>query len=519
MTLGVEESVPRPSIGAGGTVQGFVGIETEYGIAVTGPQDVNPVQASALLIGAYRDLAGGDVGWDYTEEQPDRDARSTPLRPPPRELVIDEHGTVNLVLTNGARLYVDHAHPEYATPECASARDAVVWDVAGERIVESAARHAESRLPAGSTMHIHKNNTDGKGAAYGTHENYLVDRSVPFGLLTRQLLPMFVSRIVLTGAGRVGSEHADVPFQISQRADFFEVEIGLETTVRRPIMNTRDEPHADPSRFRRLHVINGDANPGELATYVKVGAMLILLDAVTTGALPDPIELEDPVQAFRVFSHDPTLAAKVRSTDGRSWRAIDLQEYYLEHARRSAEHLGHRADDLVVLARWEAMLIAARSGPESLVGLADWATKLDLIDAFCVRHDLSPTHDRVRMVDLQYHDVRRDKGLHHRLVAAGRVPRITTDEEVERAMHTPPEDTRAWFRGECVRRFPTSVVAAGWDSVVLDVGAEEGLVRLPMPEPGLGTRALTGDAFERAEDVADLLDLLAVHPGLPGQLA
>jgi len=481
--------------------------------------DINAVQASTLLVGAHRDLSGGDVGWDYTEEQPDRDARSTPLRPGPREFVIDDRGTVNLVLTNGSRLYVDHAHPEYATPECASARDVVLWDVAGERIVEAAARHAESRLPEGSTMHVHKNNTDGKGAAYGTHENYLVDRAVPFGLLTRHLLPMFVSRAVLVGAGRVGSEHGDVAFQVSQRADFFEVEIGLETTVRRPIMNTRDEPHADPDRFRRLHVINGDANLAENATYVKVGAMLLVLDAIATGAFSDPIELEDPILAFRTFSHDLSLTARVRSTDGRRWSALDLQEHYLEGARHASDRLHRREDDVEVLRRWEGMLTAARSGPEALVGLADWATKYELIEAFRARHDLTPMHDRVRMVDLQYHDVRRDKGLHHRLVAAGRVGRITTEEEVRGAISTPPEDTRAWFRGECVRRFPSSVVAAGWDSVVLDLGGDEGLARLPMPEPGLGTRALTGEALETAGDVSDLLRLLDVRPELPGQLA
>jgi len=501
------------------SVKGFVGIETEYGIAVTGPEEVNAVQASALIVSAHRELAGGDVGWDYTEEQPDRDARSTPLRPPPRDLIIDDRGTVNMVLTNGARLYVDHAHPEYATPECSNAHDAVIWDVAGERIVEAAARHAETMLAPGSRVHVHKNNTDGKGAAYGTHENYLVDRRVPFGLMTRHLLPMFVSRCIVTGAGRVGSEHADVPFQLSQRADFFEVDIGLETTVRRPIMNTRDEPHADPDRFRRLHVINGDANMGQSASYVKIGAMLLVLDAIAAGLFPAPIELVDPVAAFRTFSHDPTLEASVLDATGRSWRALDLQEYYFEHGRRAADALGHRADDAAVLLHWEAMLVAARTGPASLVGLADWATKLDLIEAFRARHGLTPTHDRVRMVDLQYHDVRRDKGLHHRLVAAGRIGRVVDEDAVERAMVTPPEDTRAWFRGECVRRFPEAVVAAGWDSVVLDLGGTDGLARLPMDEPGLGTRALAGPALDAARDVTDLLRRLDVRPDLPGQLA
>ncbi len=499
---------------------GFVGVETEYGIAVTGPEEVHPVQASALLVAAHRDLAGGDVGWDYTEERPDRDARSTPLRPEPPQLTIGEPGTANLVLTNGARLYVDHAHPEYATPECTTAHDLVVFDVAGERIVEAAARHAERALPPGSTMHVHKNNTDGKGAAYGTHENYLVDRSVPFGLLTRHLLAMFVSRPVLVGAGRVGSEHdPDLPFQLSQRADFFEVEVGLETTVRRPIMNTRDEPHADQERFRRLHVISGDANLCEGVTFVKVGAMMLLLDAVMSGALPDPIELEDPVAAFRTLSHDPTLRARVRSIDGRSWSALDLQEELLERCSAARPDADRSPSEVDVIEHWGAMLAAGREGPEQLEGMTDWATKLGLIEAFRARHELPPTHDRVRMVDLQYHDVRRDKGLHHRLVAGGRVRRITTEAEVLAAMTSPPEDTRAWFRGETVRRFPEAVVAAGWDSVVLDLGDGRGLVRLPMPDPGRATRALTGAAIDQASDVDDLLRRLDVREDLPGQLA
>lgn len=499
---------------------GFVGVETEYGIAVTGPEEVHPVRASALLVAAHRDLVGGHAGWDYTEERPDRDARSTPLRPEPPELLIGEPGTANLVLTNGARLYVDHAHPEYATPECASARDLVVWDVAGERIVEAAARHAERALPEGSTVHVHKNNTDGKGAAYGTHENYLVDRSIPFGLLTRHLLPMFVSRIALIGAGRVGSEHdAGLPFQLSQRADFFEVEVGLETTTRRPIMNTRDEPHADPDRFRRLHVINGDANMAEGVTLVKVGAMLVLLDAVASGALPAPLELVDPVAAMRTISHDPTLRATVATTDGRRWTALDLQEEMLLRCDRALPDSVRSDDARASFGAWRELLEAGREGPQALVGRADWATKLDLIDAFRARHGLDPTHDRVRMVDLQFHDVRREKGLHHRLVAAGRVARITSEQEVVVAIDRAPEDTRAWFRGESVRRFPEAVVAAGWDSVVVDLGGDRGLVRLPMTDPGLGTRALTEAALENAEDVVDLLRRLEVREGLPGQLA
>jgi proteasome accessory factor A len=425
----------------------------------------------------------------------------------------------NTVLTNGARLYVDHAHPEYATPECSNARDLIIWDVAGERIMEEAGGRVQAALPEGSAIHLHKNNTDGKGAAYGTHENYLVPRSIPFGAMTRHLLPMFVSRVALVGSGRIGSEHDDdVAFQLSQRADFFEVEIGLETTVKRPLMNTRDEPHADPDRFRRLHVINGDANLCEVAGLVKVGAMMLVLEAIATDGLGEPLELVDPVLAFRALSHDVELTGTAELADGRRLSALDLQEHYLERCRTMVEREGHRGSSELVLDWWERLLDAARSDLAALVGRVDWVTKLQLLEAFRARHGLPMTHERVRMVDLQYHDVRRDKGLYHRLVAAGRIERVVTEEEVRAAVAHPPEDTRAWFRGECIRRFPAAIVAAGWDSLVLDTGGGA-LARLPMDDPALGTRALTEQALTQAQDVDDLLERLGARLQLPGQLA
>jgi Pup amidohydrolase len=480
---------------------------------------VHPVAASALVVNAYRSPGSDAVGWDYTDEQPDRDARHTPLRPGPPQLVLDDYGMSNTVLTNGARLYVDHAHPEYATPECSNARDLIVWDVAGERIIEEAGRRVQARLPEGVTVHLHKNNTDGKGAAYGTHENFLVSRAVPFGLLTRHLLPLFVSRIAFIGAGRIASERDDsVDFQLSQRADFFEVEVGLETTVRRPLMNTRDEPHADPERFRRLHVINGDANLCEVAGLVKVGAMMLVIDAITTGALGDPLELVDPVRAFRTISHDTTLTATVELADGRHLTALDLQEHFLQACSAMVERDGHRGSSESVLAAWRRLLEAGRRDIGELEGLVDWATKLRLLEAFRDRHGLGMRDERVRMVDLQYHDVRRDKGLYHRLVAGGRIERVVDEAEVQRAIEHPPEDTRAWFRGACIRRFPAAVVAAGWDSLVLDAGGDS-LARLPMDDPALGTRALTEEVLQQAEDVADLLARLGAVVEVPGQLA
>ena len=488
----------------------YVGVETEYGITVDGPSPVNPVLASSLVVGAYRAAGRDEVRWDHTDESPLRDARGGPAPEPGEAMIDDELGLANTVLTNGARFYVDHAHPEYATPECSNARDLVVWDRAGELILADAAERATASLASGSRVLIHKNNTDGKGAAYGTHENYLVPRSVPFGRLTRQLLPFFVSRLLFVGAGRLGSElDHGVTFQLSQRADFFEVELGLETTLKRPLMNTRDEPHADPERYRRLHVINGDANLCEVASLLKVGTMLLLLDAIEDGALPEVPELADPVAAFHAVSHDLTGRRPLPLQDGSTTTALSLQQWYLDVVRRYAKERPEGIDPVSeeVLERWDALLLTAADDPRKLVGQVDWATKLDLLEHYRGRHELDWGHDRLKMVDLQYHDVRRDRGLYHRLAARGRVELLVADSEVEAAVHTPPEDTRAWFRGECIRRFRSQVVAAGWDSLILDVGRDS-LQRVPMMEPGRGTRAQVGALLAEVDTAAELLDRL-----------
>jgi Pup amidohydrolase len=489
----------------------YVGVETEYGIAVDGPTEVNPVLASSLVVGAYRAGRGGDVRWDHTDEHPLRDARGYEVPDAHEPVADDELGLANTVLTNGARFYVDHAHPEYATPECSNARDLVVWDKAGERILEDAAARAALTLPAGSRVLVHKNNTDGKGAAYGTHENYLVPRSVPFGRLTRQLLPFFVSRLLYVGAGRLGSElDPEVRYQLSQRADFFEVEVGLETTLKRPLMNTRDEPHADPDRYRRLHVINGDANLCEVATFLKVGTMLLLLDLIEDEALPPIPALADPVRAFHAVSHDLEARRPLALEDGSTATALELQWLHLEACKRYVKDRAERELDPItaeVLERWEGVLTTAESDPRQLAGQVDWATKLRLLESYRDRHGLEWDHDRLKMVDLQYHDVRRDKGLYHRLAARGRVERLVAESEVQAAIAAPPADTRAWFRGECLRRFPGEVVAAGWDALIFDVG-RDALQRVPMMEPGRGTRDRLASLLDRVETAAELLDEL-----------
>jgi Pup amidohydrolase len=487
----------------------FVGVETEFGITVDGPTEVNPVLASSMVVGAYRAAGRREVRWDHSDEHPLRDARGFEVPDPHEPVTDDELGLANTVLTNGARFYVDHAHPEYSSPECSNARDLVIWDKAGERILEDAARRAAQTLPAGSRVLIHKNNTDGKGAAYGTHENYLVPRSVPFGRLTRELLPFFVSRLLYVGAGRLGTEFddPDVPFQLSQRADFFEVEVGLETTLKRPLMNTRDEPHADPERYRRLHVINGDANLCEVATFLKVGTLLLVLDVIEDEALGSVPVLAEPVRAFHQISHDLTGRRPLRLEDGSTATAIELQWHYLEAVKRAVKDRDLTPVEVEVLERWEAVLATSEVDPRALSGKVDWATKLELLEGYRDRHGLGWEHDRLKMVDLQYHDVRQDKGLYQRLAARGRVERLVSEEEIQDAISSPPEDTRAWFRGECLRLFPERVVAAGWDSLIFDVG-QAALQRVPMMEPGRGTRAHVGELLGRVTSAEELLAAL-----------
>ncbi len=489
-------------------IQKYVGVETEFGIQVVGPAEVNPVLASSMVVGAYR-ASTDEVRWDHTDEHPMRDARGydePDAHEPPTD---DELGLANMVLTNGARFYVDHAHPEYSSPECSNARDLVIWDKAGERILEDAAARAAVTLPAGSRVLIHKNNTDGKGAAYGTHENYLVPRSVPFPRLVKDLTPFFVSRLVYVGAGRLGNEFGDreVAFQMSQRADFFEVEVGLETTLKRPIINTRDEPHADPERYRRLHVINGDANLCEVATFLKVGTVLLVLDMIEDDALPPPPRLQDPVRAFHRTSHDLTGRVALPLDGGGTVTPLELQWHYLEAAKRYCKDRDLDPVTADVLARWEAVLTTAEEDPRRLAGQVDWATKLELLESYRERHGLDWDDAKLKMVDLQYHDVRQDKGLYNRLAARGKVERLVAESEIQAAITNPPADTRAYFRGTCLARFRSQIVAAGWDSLIFDTG-RDALQRVPMLDPGKGTKAHVGDLLERVGSAAELLDAI-----------
>jgi proteasome accessory factor A len=364
-------------------------------------------------------------------------------------------------------------------------------------------------MPAGGRVIVYKNNTDGKGASYGTHENYLVDRAIPFVRIARDIMPFFVSRQIFTGAGLLsaGERGRDVPFQVSQRADFFEAEVGLETTLKRPIVNTRDEPHADPEKYRRLHVIIGDANMSEVATFLKTGTTAIVLRMIEDDAISEELTLENPVQSLRAISHDPSCALSVRLKDGRSIRAVDIQWGYFEMAEKY--FVRHDPDDWTtsVMTRWQSVLEALESDPMTLDHQVDWVAKFKMLSSYREKHSLEWNDPKLHMLDLQYHDIRRDKGLSYVLERQGRLERLTSDEEVDRAIDLPPLDTRAYFRGRCLAQYSKQIAAASWDSVIFDVGAES-LQRVPMPEPLRGTEAHVKDLLDVTPDASGLLEKL-----------
>jgi Pup amidohydrolase len=485
------------------------GIETEYGISVRHSTDFNPILSSSLLINSYAKPAFRRVKWDYEEENPLRDARGFE-RAPVEGAVEDESGLVNIILPNGSRYYVDHAHPEYSSPECTNARDAVIWDKAGERILEGSIEAAAEIAPEGRAISVYKNNSDGKGNSYGCHENYLVARETPFPDLVRHLIPFFVSRQVYTGSGKVGAENGleGVDYQISQRADFFEVEVGLETTFKRPIINTRDEPHADPDVYRRLHVIVGDANMAEVSTFLKLGTTAIVLKMIEDDFIADDFSLRDPVSCMRTVSHDPACKTPIEMNDGRKLSAVELQWEYWRLAKKYVQDNDETDDSNAVLERWEATLEALETDPMSLARQLDWVAKLELLEAYRSRDGLAWDHPKLRQVDLQYHDVKRSKGLFHKLDAAGKVERLVSEQEVARAVDHPPEDTRAYFRGESLRRFSDDISAASWDALIFDLG-DEPLRKVPTMEPLRGTKAHVEGLFGMSPNAAALLDNLS----------
>jgi proteasome accessory factor A len=363
----------------------------------------------------------------------------------------------NVFLANGARLYLDvGSHPEYASPECDSLHDLVAHDKAGEWILEQLVESAEARLAEEGIrgdIYLFRNNTDSAGNSYGCHENYLTSRDDELNHYTEVLIPFLVSRQIYAGAGKVLQTARGAQFSISQRAEHIWEGVSSATTRSRPIINTRDEPHADSDRYRRLHVIVGDSNMSEYATFLKVGACSLILRMLEdpTVVLRD-MTLENPIRAIREISHDTTCTRRVRLANGREASALEIQSEYLNRALRYAENHDLLPQEKQALDMWEHVMAGLERDPLSLDREIDWVTKHNLIEAYRERHDLPLNHPRVALLDLQYHDISRDRSVFYKLQRAGRVERIVTDAAITEAMETPPQTTRARLRGEFIRR-------------------------------------------------------------------
>jgi proteasome accessory factor A len=387
----------------------------------------------------------------------------------------------------------------------------VVWEKAGELIMQAAADAVD--IPNQPPILIYKNNTDNKGASYGAHENYLMARGTPFTDIVRHITPFFVSRQVICGAGRVGlgQEGREHGFQISQRADYFEVEVGLETTLKRPIINTRDEPHADPEKYRRLHVIIGDANLSEVSIYVKLGSTALVLEMIEDRAVGMDLSIEKPVSELHAVSHDPTLAHLVTLKDGRSMTALDLQEAYFEAASAYVDdRYGSDADEQTkdVLYRWGSLIRRLRTDPMQCKREIDWVAKLALLESYRERDGLGWDAPKLELVDLQYADLRPSKGLYHRLLERGSMERLVDPAEVRAAVDNPPEDTRAYFRGRCLEKYADRIAAASWDSVIFDLPGRESLQRIPTLEPLRGAREHVGALLDQSATAEALFEAL-----------
>ncbi|GIX46583.1 MAG: proteasome accessory factor PafA2 [Candidatus Tectimicrobiota bacterium] len=485
----------------------IVGSETEYGLTVQNDPDFDSIATSLLLVNSYSSVQSLRLLWDYDQEDPLVDARGFELDEEYDVPDQQDNMAINKVLPNGARFYVDHAHPEFSTPECSNVFDLLRYEKAGERILNLSRMSANQHLPSGRTILVYKNNSDQKGNSYGYHENYLMDRRTPFQTIAEQLMPFLVTRQIFCGAGKVGAENGTdpVPYQISQRADFFETEIGLDTMVKRPIINTRDEPHANRDRFRRLHVIVGDANMSEYTTYLKVGTTLVVLQMIEDGALALNLTLDNPVQALRAISHDPTCKITVALKDGRKMTAIDIQRCFHEAACRYLERHGpcHPTFPQIV-AEWGSVLERLATDPMQLHREIDWVMKLHLLLHYMERRGSDWDDPRIAMMDLQYHDIRPEKGLYYVLERSGGARRLLTEADIQRAIDDPPEDTRAYFRGQCLKKFRQQVFGVNWDSISFNLG-DGPIKRIMMEDPTRGTKQHVQELLDRSQTAAELI--------------
>lgn len=455
----------------------LLGLDTEYGLLIEGADVRDLVDEARALVQCWPGAWAGP--WDYSGEQPLQDLRGFTAdhlnedpqdaqydRPPARPMARSEERS-DRVLQNGARLYQDHGHPEYASPECRSLFDLIAHDKAGERVVWQCAQAYEQKT--GRRVSLYKNNVDFHGSSYGAHENYLLRRDVPFEQLQAVLLPFLVTRILYAGAGKVGVEgtlHKTATYQLSQRADFFTEVCSVDTLHRRPILNTRDEPHAPERGFRRLHVICGDANLCEFAGALKVGATALVLDLLEQGWTVD-FALVDPVEALKALSRN--LHAPLALNGGKTCSGFEIQRRYWTAARE--HYVGRDAETDWVLSQWGSVLEALEENPARLKDRLDWVAKRELLSEFLRAEDLSWTKadpEMLQSLDLAYHDLDPESGLFMGLQEQGHVQRLVNEAAVVAAMEAGPKDTRAFARGWCVRHLREQIVALNWSRIVFE---------------------------------------------------
>jgi proteasome accessory factor A len=361
----------------------------------------------------------------------------------------------NVFLENGARLYLDvGSHPEYATPECDDIEDVVAHDKAGERILEGLVSGAEERLEEEGIrgeIYVFKNNTDSAGNSYGCHENYLVSRHKDFHRTVDVLIPFLVTRQIFVGAGKLTQTPRGTGYTVAQRADHIWEGVSSATTRSRPIINTRDEPHADAERYRRLHVIAGDSNMSEYATFVKVGTMVALLQMIERDVVFRDLTLENPIRAIREVSHDTSCTRKLRLANGRELSALDIQWEYLDRAMRFARSPGFDTQVQAAVDRWEHLLTGLEKDPMTLDREVDWVMKYKLLERYSTKRGIPLSDARMSMMDLAYHDVDRTRGLYYLMESAGLTDRVVTDEKVADAVTRPPQTTRARLRGAFIK--------------------------------------------------------------------
>ncbi|WP_257161169.1 depupylase/deamidase Dop [Corynebacterium cystitidis] len=492
----------------------FMGTETEYGISTPSQPDYSPIVSSTHLVVAYAAInTGARARWDYEDEHPLADARGFDLKRYHTVPVVDWDaiGVANVVPTNGARFYVDHAHPEYASPEVDNAFDAMIYDAAGDIVLNEAAQTVAELYEQNISVlknhepcppvKLYKNNVDGKGASYGSHENYQYRRATDFDVLTQAIIPFFVSRQVVVGAGRVGIGEAGERdgFQISQRADYFVQEISLETTLNRGIVNTRDEPHADAARFRRLHTIIGDANMSQFSNVLKLGTTKLVIDAIENGVDFTDLKLKDPVAELKKISHDPTCTHAAVLADGRSLTAVQLQREYLARVTAVDEH------DQRVVDLWAEILDDLDRDPLSTADRLDWTAKYSLIRGY-VDRGVAWNDPKLKLVDIQYSDIDPAKSLYHALVRAGRVRTLVSEETIREAARHAPRNSRAFLRGAMAAKFPEHIVASSWQTIV--VKHNHGVAKIGIDAVDGFTQAEVGALVAASDSTEELLAAL-----------